>query len=246
MARRVFLQTDSTIGDGSDSGGAFYFPIDSLMATWERVESSEREACVLLAGRYGISGIRPGLGLTRPWRIGVLCSGWAWRLPVESLERDSRTAATVQRQLVRFLCAVTSVHAFQATCDAEHNVRQRVAGWLLRLSSDLGRTDVAMTHEAFARLISIRRPSVSSAVSWLQRSGSIRSYHGRIVIVDPQALAEDACGCWRAAIAAYGQDVSCDGQIISSRTSQPGGCESAKTTARATLSGALRAASGPG
>lgn len=38
-------------------------------------------------------------------------------------------------------------------------------------------------------------------------------------------------------VTGYGQEGSSDGVITSSRTSQPGGCSSAKTTARATSSG---------
>jgi CRP-like cAMP-binding protein len=79
------------------------------------------------------------------------------------------------------------------------NARSRVASLLLQLATDLGepvrgggrRLPAGWTHDALARQIGYRRETVSRALACLQAAGYVRQVGRRLVVSDPQRLADD-------------------------------------------------------
>lgn len=65
----------------------------------------------------------------------------------------------------------------------------QVASVLLALSSRMG-PSIGLTHEDLAHIIGTHRETVSRALQELVRNGVIRSHHGTIEIVAPDALEE--------------------------------------------------------
>ncbi len=85
-----------------------------------------------------------------------------------------------------------------AACNRLHNVKQRMARWLLvthdRLQSDVLHT----THEFLSKMIGTDRPTVSVAVAELESEGIIGHTRGSIVIMSRQKLEGQACECYAA------------------------------------------------
>jgi hypothetical protein len=61
-----------------------------------------------------------------------------------------------------------------------------------------GTDDFPLTHSFLAIMLGVHRPCVTSAVGALQKSGLIRSRHGRMQIVDRNGLEAAACECYQA------------------------------------------------
>jgi DNA-binding transcriptional regulator YhcF (GntR family) len=83
-----------------------------------------------------------------------------------------------------------------AACNASHDVSSRVSGRLLRLR-DLAQSDrLPVTQEMLARMLGVRRNSISLAAGVLQDVGAIRYSRGQIEIVDAHVLTDRCCECY--------------------------------------------------
>jgi CRP-like cAMP-binding protein len=83
-----------------------------------------------------------------------------------------------------------------AACHALHTVPQRCALWLLMCRDRAGRDQFPFTHEALARLLGVRRASVTEAAQALQAAGLIRYRRGWVEVLQPDRLASAACACY--------------------------------------------------
>jgi CRP-like cAMP-binding protein len=92
-----------------------------------------------------------------------------------------------------------------AGCNRVHSVDQRCARWLLMSQDRVGRDQFPLTHEFLARMLGVRRASVSQAAEGLQRAGLIEYRQGWIHIVDRARLEQQACEDYRLSRAAYDQ-----------------------------------------
>jgi CRP-like cAMP-binding protein len=102
-------------------------------------------------------------------------------------------AVIIQHQTLAIIQAEQLV-----ACSASHGVISRVCRRLLRMR-DLAQSDsLPVTQEMLARLLGVRRNSVSLAASELQNAGIIRYARGRIEIIDLQALIGRSCECYEA------------------------------------------------
>ncbi|MBB5049886.1 CRP-like cAMP-binding protein [Rhodopseudomonas rhenobacensis] len=83
-----------------------------------------------------------------------------------------------------------------AACNASHDLAARICRRLARMR-DLALSDsLPLTQEVLARLLGVRRNSVSLVAGALQEAGVIRYTRGRIDIVDPAGLMARACECY--------------------------------------------------
>jgi len=83
-----------------------------------------------------------------------------------------------------------------AACNASHDVSSRVSGRLLRLR-DLAQSDrLPVTQETLARMLGVRRNSISLAAGALQDAGAIQYSRGQIEIIDAHVLTDRCCECY--------------------------------------------------
>jgi CRP-like cAMP-binding protein len=92
-----------------------------------------------------------------------------------------------------------------AGCNRVHSVDERCARWLLATGDRVGRDEFPLTHEFLAKMLGVRRASVSQAAEALQRAGLIQYRQGWIHIVDRRRLETAACEDYRLSKAAYDQ-----------------------------------------
>jgi CRP-like cAMP-binding protein len=84
-----------------------------------------------------------------------------------------------------------------AACNAVHDIEARTCKWLARMH-DLVGPDLALTQEYFARMMGVRRTSVTTVAGALQTAGLISYSRGRLHIIDVDRLRVRACECDRA------------------------------------------------
>ena len=190
--RRVFLsrggRADAPLSD------ALVFPIDALVHSSLPGENGRR-ITVLAMGRRCAAGLGTWWGESTPADIHVLEPGNAWVLPIEERRRsvhDRILGPALNSLAYRTLM----VAATRVACSVEHNVDRRLAQALLWIADETGRPHVSLTHQTLSELTVTRRPSVSLALSDLQRRGMVRAVHGSIGILDRKGLENEACTCY--------------------------------------------------
>jgi Mn-dependent DtxR family transcriptional regulator len=74
---------------------------------------------------------------------------------------------------------------------------------LLTAHDRMGDGEFALTQEALAQMLGVRRASISAAAAQLQELGLIRYRRGYVTLVDRQALEQASCECYRIVKAEY-------------------------------------------
>jgi len=83
-----------------------------------------------------------------------------------------------------------------ATCLATHAVPGRLASMLLEAAHAFGPDrPIPITHAQFGRILAVRRESVTLALSALVEQRLIALGHGRVSILDMDALGQRSCPC---------------------------------------------------
>lgn len=196
--RRVFLQRDQVVVRPGEPIAFLHFPIDVFAWSWTETTDTQRPTSILTVGQRGVVEWNRVLAND----VGSTCAtiispGAAWRLPVDTFEQQqNQIHSPLRKLLLRFANASLLNVACRLACNAEHNIDQRLARWLLWVADECGRLEFAITHQQIAEVAAIRRPSVSLALSQFQRDGLVRSQHGRLRILDRDRLEKLVCSCY--------------------------------------------------
>jgi CRP-like cAMP-binding protein len=90
---------------------------------------------------------------------------------------------------------MSSQHAL--ACLTIHDVESRLCHWLLKLHAWQDGRPIAITHQGLAKLLGVRRTTVTLIARALQNAGIIAYTRGTIHISDPYALRQASCECHR-------------------------------------------------
>lgn len=196
--RRVFLQRDQVVVRPGEPIAFLHFPVDAFAWSWTETTDTQRPTSVLTVGTRGVIEWNRVLGSERGDTCATIISpGSAWRLPVDSFEQHQPNQnSPLRRLLLRFANACVLNAAGRLACNAEHNIDQRLARWLLWVADECGRMEFAITHQQIAEIAAIRRPSVSLGLSQFQRDGLVRSQHGRLRLLERERLEQLVCRCY--------------------------------------------------
>ena len=92
----------------------------------------------------------------------------------------------------------TLLRSSQSTaCSLSHSFRQRLARWLLTAQDRSDRDEFRITQELLARILGVRRATVSETIKSLEGRGILARMRGLIKIRDRDRLQEISCRCYR-------------------------------------------------
>jgi hypothetical protein len=97
----------------------------------------------------------------------------------------------------RFVQALFIQGSQRLACAALHPVQARYSRWLLLTHDRMGDREFSLTQESLARMLGVRRASVTMVAGALQEAGYIRYSRGRMAILDREGLESSACECYR-------------------------------------------------
>lgn len=165
----------------------------SLMALMERRSALE----VAMIGREGVVGIQVALGVVNaPVQAVVQVEGWAWRMDRTSFQAQLAGCLPLKAMLDRYAAVLMTQLATSATCLRYHEVGPRLARWLLMNQDRVGPSRLNITHDQLGTFLGVRRVSVTTAASDLQRRGLIEYRRGDLQVLDRQGLEAVSCGCY--------------------------------------------------
>ncbi len=153
---------------------------------------------VAMVGREGFLGLPVLFGSeSTPISAVIQVPGEALRMTAPAFRAEVEAYGPLVRQLHRYAQALLFQIAQSTACTRHHSVGQRCARWLLTAHDRVGDDAFALTQEALAQMLGVRRASVSSAAARLQRQGLIRYRRGMVTIVDRAVLKQTSCECYR-------------------------------------------------
>jgi len=173
-----------------------YFP-ETAVISHQKVLDDGRMVEIALTGREGSAGMASifGSGLS-PTSGQVAHAGVAVRIERNYLVKMVR----VYPELVPLFLAEIGPYinniSQHSICNMYHDVKQRLATWLLMIHDRCQTEILSLTHEQIARSLGIYRPTATGIALELRKDGAIQYGRGAVTILDRQLLESDACSCY--------------------------------------------------
>jgi CRP-like cAMP-binding protein len=171
-----------------------FFPESGLVALSVTM-SDGRTAGVTIVGSEGIVGIAAAIGETGAMDAAVLVPGVAQSMPAERFRAAVRNSESLRRCVDRYAVAMLGHLAQTVACNRLHSLDQRAARWLLLARDRIGSPSFPLTQEAFADLLGVSRPAVSTVGARFAREGAAEFRRGTVHILDAARLEKSSCEC---------------------------------------------------
>jgi CRP-like cAMP-binding protein len=173
-----------------------YFPLDCLVSLFAPIKA-HAPIEVAVVGNEGLVGVPLALGLrTSRVQAVVQGSGSALCISAQVFRDELHREPRLRREIDRYIHSLMAQLAQIAACNVFHPIEARCARSMLMARDRLQSDELELTHEFLARMLGVRRVGVTVAAGNLQRRGAIAYSRGRLVILDPERLAEAACECY--------------------------------------------------
>lgn len=157
-----------------------------------------------LVGREGMLGVPAVLGSpVASYRAVVREDARTLEIPVEKLRAVMGERRTVWASLLRYMQAGVAQITHTAFANAQLNIPQRLARWLLMAHDRIDRDTLQITHGVLSDALGVRRPGVTLALHELEGEGAIRSRPRAITILDRGRLERRCEGAYGPAERAY-------------------------------------------
>ncbi len=195
---RVDLPMGKVLCEASSPTPFVYFPttaIVSLLCTTSEGGTAEI-AVVGNDGVVGVSMIMGGHSMLN--RAVVQSAGQAYRLRSLMVTTEVERGGPALRLLLRYTQTLITQVTQTAACNRHHGIEQQLARRLLTALDRSPSHEFAMTQEALACMLGVRREGVTAAALKLQRAGVIRYQRGHISVLDRARLEQHACECYAA------------------------------------------------
>lgn len=157
------------------------------------VSSGRQRAEAGMFGREGFSPTSAGVGGTiSVHEVLMQVEGYGYRMTLDAALQAISQNPAFANLLARFIQTFASQISFTALSNANYQIDVRLARWLLMSHDRVDGDEIALTHDFISLMLSVRRPSVTTALHVLEGKRFIRSERGRIMIRDRRGMEEFA------------------------------------------------------
>ncbi len=173
-----------------------YFPELGMISLIVLLEGGATTEAGLI-GNEGLVGIILALGSGQTTGEAIVqIPGVALRMPTAVLRQALGRDATLRTLVFVYLQALFVQVSQSVACNVHHQLRQRLARWLLTANDCSGSDEVTLSHESLSMMLGVQRQTVTSALGELKDTGIVATGHGRITIVDRKKLEGASCECY--------------------------------------------------
>jgi CRP-like cAMP-binding protein len=81
-------------------------------------------------------------------------------------------------------------------CNGAHDLKQRLARWLLMMRDRSDDDALPITHNLLAEMLGVHRPAITNAIRELERAGVIKGSRGHVMISNRPGLIRESCECY--------------------------------------------------
>ncbi len=184
----VELQTGDILSAPHIPNGHVHFLTSASVALIVRHTDGSGLA-VGLAGQEGAVGLQHALGLgSGNLTLHVQRGGKAFRADGETMQRLVARRANLLRAFAVYLWGFSQEVASLAAASQTHDIKARLANWILLSHARNGHEDLRLTHAHLADMLGVRRAGVTLAAVELKELGLVDYQRGRIQILDLDGL----------------------------------------------------------
>lgn len=142
-----------------------------------------------LTGPEGAVGLQHALGLgAGNLTLHVQTGGPAFRADGEVMQRLVARRAHLLRAFAVYLWGFSQEVASMAAASQSHDIKARLANWILLSHARTARAELLLTHAHLADMLGVRRAGVTLAAVELKEMGLVDYQRGRIQILDIDGL----------------------------------------------------------
>jgi CRP-like cAMP-binding protein len=173
-----------------------YFPITGMGSIVTHLQGGVQVESASV-GNEGMLGLPHVLGYAPATQeTTVRVPGEALRLSRRALRTEFDRDEQIRLLLMRYSQLSISQMAQNVACNRFHHINARCARWLLSMDDRVEGDQFALTHEALAMMLGVRRAGVSVAQHKLLKAGLISYSRGTVTIINRQGLESAACECY--------------------------------------------------
>jgi CRP-like cAMP-binding protein len=192
----VSLPNHLVLHEGGGKLEFVYFPNRGLISLVV-VMKDGKTAEAGIVGNEGFTGTPAAVGLSRsPLQAIVQITGDGFRVGVTALQDTLESTPHLQLMLSRYAVVQGMQVAQTAACNRLHDIKQRLARWLLMTQDRVDSESLPITHDFLATMLGTDRPSVTLAAGVLQKKKLIEYTRGAVKIVNRKKLEGSACECY--------------------------------------------------
>jgi CRP-like cAMP-binding protein len=191
---RVRLDADRPLTHAHGPIRRVYFP-ESGLAALSVTMADGRTAGVSIVGSEGAIGLAGMIGELGRMDAAVLVPGVALAMSPERFRSAIRRLDGFRLVLRQYAMAMLTHLAQTVACNRLHSLDQRAARWLLLARDRMDSASFPLTQEAFADLLGVSRPAVSTVGARFARAGAAEFRRGTVHVLDTGRLEAASCEC---------------------------------------------------
>lgn len=157
-----------------------------------------RTAGVTMVGDEGLVGLSSVVNVPAATDAEVLVPGVARSMPSERFRSVMHASEKIRSIVEGYAIALQAHLAQTVACNRLHTLDQRAARWLLLAHDRVPGETFPLTQEAFADLLGVSRPAVSTVGARFSRAGAAEFRRGTVHILDISRLERASCDCLEA------------------------------------------------
>src|SRR5271170_5523567 len=158
-------------------------------------------------GREGCTGVTAVFGAkSSSFRLLVQIPGSAAKMSRAAFSRAMESMPSFRTLMYAYVHAFLEQVLVSVACNGAHNLKERLARWLLMMRDRGDEDALPITHNLLAEMLGVQRPTITIAARELERAGLIERGRRQVMILDRQGLIEESCECYqlvRARIASH-------------------------------------------
>jgi CRP-like cAMP-binding protein len=189
---QILMDADSSLDD-------VFFP-DSGVISVVAVYADGSTIEMATVGREGCTGFQAFFGEKESSvRLLVQIPGSASKLSHSAFTRAMQSMPSFRNLMSTYVHAFLEQVLVSVACNGAHNVKQRLARWLLMMRDRSDDETLPITQSLLAEMLGVQRPTITHAIRELERADLIEPGRGQVTILDRQGLMHVSCECYHLA-----------------------------------------------
>jgi len=149
-------------------------------------------------GREGCTAVQAVFGAeSSSFRLLVQIPGDAAKMARGAFTRAMGSMPSFRSLMYAYLHAFLEQVMVSVACNGAHNLKQRLARWLLTMRDRSDDDTLQITQSLLAEMLGVQRPTISNAARELERAGLIGRGRQQVAILDRQGLVAASCECYQ-------------------------------------------------
>jgi CRP-like cAMP-binding protein len=174
-----------------------YFPLNCLISITVTMADGATTEAGIVGNRemVGINALMGGDELTRTEYI-TQEPGEAVMVAADPLRAEFDRSKPLRDVLLKFTQAYLAQVSQNVACNRQHDIKQRLARWLLECRDRIQTDNFHMSHTFISQMLGVRRAGITEAAGVLEKAGLIEGSRGAIRISDAGGLMGQSCECY--------------------------------------------------